>query len=329
MRALHAALLGLVGLAACSDPTELMLIVKAGPGLTYGPTADKDISQLIVRVQLAGDPKDLWFHERTIELCPTDDSPMATCRPQKYADKDYEGSLTLPVRLLFAPGSVGVKQESRVEVAALAADGTTKVLDGAVRFRFSDGHRLWLEVPLFKQCLGKTTCFETDQLCGSDRNCTTASASMTKPPDADSSTLGDMASSVDSGSSVDASMPVGDMATFPSADLSSPVDMSVMSSDLSISHADMFSTVDLSAAPSDFAAVTPDLAACAVGMACCASNVCSGGTAMQPVECIGGTCTECGTSGQPCCASGCVGGGTCGTTAMSDGGMGNAITTCQ
>lgn len=207
-----ACLLGVLLLSACSDPTELMLVVKAGPGLTFGP--GREISVLGVQVQQASSPATQWFYTRTVDLCPVSDSPMADCRPQKYATADYDGSLTLPFHLLFSPGSEGLKDDVRVWVDALPgnitdpAKAATPVLAGGVRFHFSEGHRLWLELPLFEQCLGVLTCQATDQVCGIDKNCTTVTPTTTDP---DKTTTTDLATSDRDMASTDQGSGTGDL----------------------------------------------------------------------------------------------------------------------
>ena len=253
-----ACLLGILLLCACSDPTELMLVVKAGPGLTFGP--GQEINVLGVRVQQANSPPTQWFYTRTVDLCPVSSSPTATCRPQQYATANYDGALTLPVHLLFSPGSQGLNDDVRVWVDALPgnntdpAKATTPVLTAGVRFHFSEGHRLWLELPLFEQCLGVLTCQAMDQVCGIDKNCTSLTATGTDP---DKTT--DLAGGHTDMSSTDAGSGVVDLATADGADLavSTPQDMS----------GDMTAVVDM--VPSGACGVS--------GIACCDGGLCASG----------------------------------------------------
>ena len=271
-RGTHASLLCFLALSACSNPTELMLIVKAGPGLTFGPKGNEDISILNVRVQEIDSDPQQWFYQRVVNLCPSDDAPGATCRPQKFVDKNYDGSLTLPIRLLFEPGSLGLVKDTRIEIDAISGDGKgTKVLAGAVRFRFSDGHRLWVEIPLFKQCLGVVACVDTDQICGIDTNCKTETPSARKPGDADEPAVGDMttvAGDLSSGP-LDMTLPAAiDMSTSGVVDLASATDMPMPTTDLSGSQPDMSAAMDLA---------SHDAAVCdSGGMPCCTLACMSG-----------------------------------------------------
>src|SRR5207253_258427 len=115
-------------LAACSSPTELMLVVKAGPGLTFGNGGL--VNGLRVQVQPAGQSTGVFFFTRSIDLCSPTEQGSPDCRPQQYASPDYDKALTLPVRLLLEPGSLGETDDVRIWVDALL--GAEKKIAGGV-----------------------------------------------------------------------------------------------------------------------------------------------------------------------------------------------------
>jgi hypothetical protein len=167
-------------LAACERSSELMLVIKAASGLTVGP--GNDIDTLRVQVQPADQPAQEWYFTRLVELCDVEHKGNPTCRPQQYADDDYSGSLTLPLRLLFIPGDQGFDREIRIWVDALKTGYQEARLANGLRFKFSRGHRLWLELPLYRQCLDDIDCEAADQVCNKNRECESLMPSETEPP---------------------------------------------------------------------------------------------------------------------------------------------------
>lgn len=163
---------------ACTDSTELMLIVKTGPGLSFGRGGD--IDALRVSVQPALNDPMVFTLTRSIELCSPTEVGTPSCRPQRYAASDYDGALTLPVRLLLEPGGIGADEEVRVWVDALA--GSRVRMANGLRFRFAPNRRLWLEVPLYRECLGFVACQPADRLCRVARECGEAHPSTEPPP---------------------------------------------------------------------------------------------------------------------------------------------------
>ena len=168
-------------LLGCGDPTELMLIVKAAPGLSFG--GGGDIDGLLVSVQRAnGDPL-IFSYTRAIALCSPLDIGNPDCRPQRYAEPDYDKSLTLPVRLLLQPGDIDKSEPIRIHVDAQL--GAKVRIANGLKFEFSPGRRLWLELPLYRECLGVVKCEQQDQSCGIDRDCTSLQPTTEPPPDVD------------------------------------------------------------------------------------------------------------------------------------------------
>jgi len=185
----RALLLACALLAACEGPTEVMLIVKAAPGLTFGPGAD--IDTLHVQAQPAGDdPLDFYF-TKLVSLCAPADRGTADCRPQQFVDDSYDGALTLPVRLLMVPGDHGLDEEIRVWVDALKSGYAQPRIANGMRFRFSRGKRLWLELPLYHQCLDDVACEAQDQVCDKNRDCTSVAPTDSEPGADDASDAGD------------------------------------------------------------------------------------------------------------------------------------------
>jgi hypothetical protein len=271
-----------------------MLVVKAGSGLTVGTGAQ--IDQIRVRAQPASDsPTGAFFFDKYVPLC-TVEGP--TCRPTKFATEDYEGSLTLPIHFLLQPGDQGLNDDIRVWVDGLS--NNTVVLASGLRFHFSKGHRLWLELPLFPQCLGMVTCQEEDLACGSDTDCVSY-----VPTRVDSSD--------DAGQS-----PTADLS---GDDLSSNADFAQAPIDLAPVFADLSAPCGVDGLPccttgtpcTGTNAYCDSTSTCATlgakcgdkNMTCCADD--GGGfscnSASLVCEPAGSTCQTCGASGQACCTS--------------------------
>jgi len=176
-------LLSTLGICAvgCGDPTELMLIIKAAPGLSFG--AGGDINALRVSIQPASGEPQVFTYTRSVALCGLTEQGQADCRPQRYVDPDYDKSLTLPVRLLLQPGNVD--QDELVRVWIDAQLGSKVLIANGLKFRFSPGRRLWLELPLYRECLGVLACQTEDKICGIDQACSDARPTTEAPPDVD------------------------------------------------------------------------------------------------------------------------------------------------
>jgi len=246
-----ALLSSIVGLGACSSPTELMLVIKAGPGLQIGNGAAQSIDSLEVQ---AGPRTGDFFFSKTIDLCNQPDQP--NCRPQRFAAPDYMGALTLPIQLLLEPGSQGLDEEVHVWIDGYKSTGEHQLASG-LHFTFSKGKRLWIELPLFGQCVGDLECEPTDTACvatGSDRNCVDIVPTAVEP---------DMATAHDGGfTSSDGSTTDG---------MSGGADGSVDQGTADLGVGDL-GTIDLAGA---------DFAGCGTGGGCCPGSTCMGGVCMS------------------------------------------------
>ena len=266
--------------AGCGAPTELMLIVKATAGLGIGPK--QDIDTLRISVQPADEEPTVFYFTRSVELCPLADRGLPTCRPQQFADPDYDGALTLPIRFLLQPGADSVGKEVRVWIDGLSAGYTMPRLQSGLRFKFARGHRLWLEVPLYKDCLDYLACQEQDLLCGKNRDCTMAQPT-TSPPGADD--LEDL------------SVPrePADLAMLPP-----PPDFAkACGAAGEICCAAAQCDAGFHCETSVMRCVTDGATCGEVGLPCCANTSCTG----TGLSCTGGTCTTtCGDTAQACCA---------------------------
>ena len=282
-RALAATLICLA--AGCQAPTELMLIVKAAPGLTFGLGAD--IDSLHVQVQPADEPPLDFYYTRSLDLCPKEMAGSVDCRPQQYASPDYADALTLPVRFLLEPGDNGLDKEIRIWVDALKAGYAQPRLANGMRFKFSRGHRLWLELPLYRQCLDNLTCQATDQVCDKNKNCSSIEPTTSEPaPDG-----------------VDVDLAGLDLRGVDLAEFVAPPDLFVL----------------------DMQAPSPDLAfacgasnepCCTPGLGCTGSLTCSGGFCVDTTILCGQLMQACCMAGPACIASGsmCNGSSICVTS---------------
>jgi len=218
-----------------------MLVIKAGPGLQVGNGASQSIDSL--NVQAGPRSGDVFFYTKTIDLCTT--PGQTDCQPEAYVSRDYSGKLTLPIQLLLTPGSHGLDEEIHVWVDGYKSTGEHQLSSG-VHFMFSKGERLWIELPLFGECVGDLSCEPTDTACvatGTDRNCVDIMPTRYEP---DMATIGDAGSTTtDGGTSPDGMMSVPDQG----------IDQGV--SDLSGTVGDMHAEAGVDLSKSDFAGCTP------------------------------------------------------------------------
>ena len=226
-------------LGACSSPTELMLVIKAGPGLRIADGAPQSIDSLEVQAgPRTGDPTNQnFFFGKIIGLCTEGDQP--DCRPQQYAARDYMGALTLPIQLLLEPGSQGLDEEIHVWVDGYKSTGEHQLSSG-VHFTFSKGNRLWIELPLFGECVGDLDCEPTDTACiatGTDRNCVDIPATSYEP---DMATAPDGMHRVDQGTLDQGPEDLGSHMDMPAPDFSMPPpDLTVPPPDLTVPPPDL------------------------------------------------------------------------------------------
>ena len=318
----YAVLVSALALAACSKPTELLLTVEAVAPLSFGTGGD--IDSLRILAQPAADDPNLFFYSRTITLCAPDMAGATDCQPQQYVGVDYKDSLTLPIRFLLSPGDTNFTGKVRVWVNALKTGYAQQRLSEGFLFQFVQGRRLWLDLPLYDQCLDDLTCQAADEICNEARDCQMIQPSLTPPVD--------------------------DLAPAPPDLTPPPADMAFQCG--IVDHACCAGGMcnpGLSCGTNGACFV---LGQCGgSGAACCTSDAgqpfctnmteeCVGGTcqtkcttiptdscAMMGLACIGGVCSACGmTAGSPCCQ------GTCRVAPLScvsgDLGMGGTCQTC-
>jgi hypothetical protein len=277
--ALVLAALGGVALSGCQAQTEVMVVIKAAKSLSFGQ--GKDIDSLELKGQPASDSSDLYTYTKLVDLCSIDLAGQPDCRPEPFASPDYAGSLTLPLRILMRPGALAPDATVRIYVLAEQniRDGngdtvTHQRLRNHFEFQFAPNHRLWLEVPLYGECLDQRACENTNQICKAD--C---------PPAADGTIP---------------SFCCDTLTPSPNEDNSDPP-----------SAADQSVLADLTPLPED---PDLAVACGGKGQACCANMscpgmtgglTCTGGFCSDPND-------TCGVLGKPCCAgSMCMAGGVC------------------
>jgi hypothetical protein len=140
-------------LAGCSSPrTEVVLTVH-----TSGVRVPDDVDSLRLRIAdrtaTAGD--DQLF-----------DQPVPLCSDGAAASN---GCYALPITVTMYPGSMRPNDSVRVQVDAERQGAP--VIANAALFTFSEGHSLRLDVILYANCLGNTSCALRDQACGPDASC--------------------------------------------------------------------------------------------------------------------------------------------------------------
>ncbi len=267
--ALALALLALC-VEACADPTELMLIVKSTPGLSAGPGGD--IDALHVRVQPANGEPQVFTYARNVALCGLSEQGKEDCRPQRYAEADYDKALTLPVRFLLEPGNVAKDELVRVWVDAQL--GSKVRIANGLTFRFSPGRRLWLEIPLYRDCLGVIECQPADRICGVGRVCTEVLPTLEPPPDVDTEP--------------------NDL-----AGLLNPVDAAQACGMAGIQCCEASTCLGNASCNAEGYCIDPTVTCGQQGQPCCAP----GASCLGALVCSGGTCeTACGDTSQACCA---------------------------
>ncbi len=168
------ALACILALGACARSEILLTISESG--LVIGT----DIDNLQIEVQPASDPPTTgnWYFSKSIDLCADPGQPK--CQPQSYVDSDYKDALTFPIALLIMPGDSSFSADIRVWVNGY--ERGKQVMAAGDRFPFAKGKRLYVDIPLYAQCLGDLSCQALDQACASDLNCVTIPTTTTPNP---------------------------------------------------------------------------------------------------------------------------------------------------
>jgi hypothetical protein len=328
-----------LALGACAR-TEILLTVSES-GLVIGT----DIDNLQIEVQPASDPPTAgnWYFSKSIDLCANPGQP--DCQPQAFVDSDYTHALTFPIALLIMPGDPSFSADIRVWVNGYEAG--KQVMAAGDRFPFAKGKRLYVDIPLYSQCLGDLSCQALDQACASDLNCvsiptttTPNPADMAGSPPPDATMLGDLSVACGqiglnccNGSSCGSGLTCGAVSKIC---YSSSVTCGQVGQICCTGDQEPCAAAGAMCAPNGTCGQSCTATSCGNGQVCSTDGVCivcggegdaccNGNTCTDPAadSCNGMTCAPCGGLNETCCA-----GSTCSSPTLYACGASNTCVLC-